>query len=99
MDVTMPVATDGRKGRAVRRLFWLAMGVTIGALVVRKLARTAESLSPRGIAASVSESLAGLLAAVREFAADVREGMTEREAELTEGTGLDGRLGARPEDF
>ena len=76
----------------MRRLFWLAMGVTIGALVVRRLARTAESLSPRGIAASVAES-------VREFAGDVREGMAEREAALTEGTGLDGRLGARPEDF
>jgi len=83
----------------VRRLFWLAMGVTIGALVVRKLARTAESLSPRGIAGSVSASLSGLAAAVRDFAADVREGMAEREAELVEGTGLDGRLGARPEDF
>jgi hypothetical protein len=83
----------------VRRLFWLAMGVTIGALVVRRLARTAESLSPRGIAASVAESVRGLTAAVREFAGDVREGMAEREAALTEGTGLDGRLGARPEDF
>jgi Family of unknown function (DUF6167) len=83
----------------VRRLFWLAMGVTIGALVVRKLARTAESLSPRGLAASVSESFQGLTTTVRDFADDVREGMAEREAELLEGTGLDGRLGARPEDF
>jgi hypothetical protein len=83
----------------VRRLFWLAMGVTIGVLVVRRLARTAEALSPSGIAGSISESVRGLTAAVREFAGDVREGMAEREAELTEGTGLDGRLGARPEDF
>jgi hypothetical protein len=83
----------------VRRLFWLVMGVTIGALVVRKLARAAESLSPRGLAASAAASLGELADAVREFAADVREGMAEREAELVEGTGLDGRLGARPEDF
>jgi hypothetical protein len=83
----------------VRRLFWLAMGVTIGVLVVRKLARAAESLSPRGLAASVSTSVRDLADAVRDFAADVREGMAEREAELAEGTGLDGRLGARPEDF
>jgi hypothetical protein len=83
----------------VRRLFWLAMGVTIGALVVRRLARTAESLSPRGIAASASASLSAMAEAVRDFAAEVREGMAEREAQLTEGTGLDGRLGARPEDF
>jgi hypothetical protein len=83
----------------VRRLFWLAMGVTIGALVVRKLARTAASLSPRGMAASFSESLRDLAATVREFVGDVREATAEREAELREGTGLDGRLGARPEDF
>jgi len=83
----------------MRRLFWLAMGVTIGALVVRKLARTAQSLSPRGIAGSVSGSFRDLTTTVRDFADDVREGMAEREAELLEGTGLDGRLGARPEDF
>ncbi len=28
-----------------RRLFWLAMGVTIGALVVRKLSRLADRLT------------------------------------------------------
>ena len=83
----------------MRRLFWLAMGATVGALVVRKLARTAQSLSPRGMAASFSESLRDLAAAVREFVSDVREGTAEREAELREGAGLDGRLGARPEDF
>jgi hypothetical protein len=75
------------------------MGVTIGALVVRRLARTAQSLSPRGIAGSISESVGGLTTAIGDFAADVREGMAEREAELIEGTGLDGKLGARPEDF
>jgi len=83
----------------VRRLFWLAMGVTIGALVVRRLTRAAESLSPSGIAASLSSSVSSLTETVRDFADDVREAMTEREAELMEGTGMDGRLGARPEDF
>ncbi len=83
----------------MRRLFWLAMGVTIGVLVVRRLARTAEALSPSGVAGSVSGSVRGLTGAVRDFAADVRAGMAEREAELAEGVGLDGRLGARPEDF
>jgi hypothetical protein len=83
----------------VRRLFWLALGATIGVLLVRKLARAAESLSPRGLAASVSASLGGLTEVVRDFADEVREGMAVREAELLEGTGIDGRLGARPEDF
>jgi hypothetical protein len=83
----------------VRRLFWLVLGVTIGALLVRKLAKAAESLSPRALAATASESLGGLTEAVRDFADEVREGMAEREAELVEGTGIDGRLGARPEEF
>ena len=38
-------------GRLMRRLFWLAMGITIGALVVRKLCRAAEKLTPAGIGA------------------------------------------------
>jgi hypothetical protein len=83
----------------VRRLFWLALGVTIGALLVRKLAKAVESASPRALAAGVSSSFGGLTGAVRDFADDVREGMAQREAELLEGTGIDGRLGARPEEF
>ena len=79
----------------MRRLFWLALGVTVGALVVRKLSTAAGSLSPRGLAGS----LQGLAEAVRDFTDEVREGMAERETELLEGAGIDGRLGARPEDF
>jgi len=79
----------------VKRIFWLALGVTVGALVVRKLSSAAESLSPRGL----SQSLQGLADAVRDFADEVRDGMAVREAELAEGTGIDGKLGAKPEDF
>ena len=76
-------------------MFWLALGVTVGALVVRKLTSAAEQLSPRGLAGS----LQGVADAVRDFAEEVREGMAVRESELAEGTGLDGKLGATPEDF
>lgn len=76
-----------------RRLFWLAMGVTIGALVVRKLSRMADRLTARSIAGSVGGGLAGLSDSVREFTAEVRDAMHEREAQLREGTGLDGTLG------
>ncbi|MDT4918550.1 MAG: hypothetical protein QOH89_3250 [Pseudonocardiales bacterium] len=78
----------------MRRLFWLAMGVTIGALVVRKLSRAAEKLTPRGMAGSVGAGLGELADAIRDFAADVREAMSEREAQLRESTGLDGNAGA-----
>jgi hypothetical protein len=77
----------------MRRLFWLAMGITIGALIVRKLSRVAEKLTPRGVAGSIGEGLSDLSDAVRDFAFDVREAMHEREDTLREGTGFDGRLG------
>jgi hypothetical protein len=77
----------------MRRLFWLAMGITIGALIVRKLSRAAAKMTPSGMAQSVSASLADLADSIRDFADDVREAMAERESELRESTGLDGQLG------
>jgi chromosome condensin MukBEF MukE localization factor len=80
----------------VRRLFWLVMGVTIGALVVRKLSKAAERLTPRGMADGLGAGLSELAEALRDFGDDVRSAMREREAELRAGTGLDGDLGDRP---
>jgi adenylosuccinate lyase len=77
----------------IRRLFWLSMGVTIGVLVVRKLSKAAERLTPRGLTDSVASVLVELGESLRDFGADVRAAMSEREAELREGTGLDGRVG------
>jgi hypothetical protein len=76
----------------MRRLFWLAMGITIGALVVRKLSRAAEKMTPGGIASSLADALRDLADAIGEFGADVREAMAEREQELRAGTGLDAPL-------
>jgi len=83
----------------MRRLFWLALGITVGALVVRRLTAAAQKMTPSGIAASLSAGLSELAAAMGEFAADVRTAMGEREQELRAGVGLDGQLGAKPEDF
>jgi hypothetical protein len=80
----------------MRRLFWLAMGITIGALIVRKLSRAAERLTPSGMANGVAGALSELADSIRDFAADVREAMVDREAELREATGLDGRTGPEP---
>ena len=77
----------------MRRLFWLAMGITIGALLVRKLSKMAQALTPSGMAQGIAASLSDLADALRDFASDVREAMAEREAELREGVGLDGQLG------
>jgi hypothetical protein len=69
----------------VRRLFWFALGASAGVLVVRRLGRTLEAYTPQGM----SSSLAGLAEAARELAADVREGMAERERELRVALGVD----------
>ena len=76
----------------MRRLFWLAMGVTIGALVVRRLSRAAEKLTPQGIAASLADGLRELAEAIGDFGADVRAAAAVREDELRAGTGLDAPL-------
>ena len=79
----------------MRRLFWLAMGVTIGALVVRKLSAAAEKITPQGIAGSIVEGLRDLADAIGEFGADVRAAAEAREGELRSGTGLDAPLPER----
>lgn len=83
----------------MRRLFWLALGVTVGALVVRRLSVAAQKLTPSGIAESLTSGLSQLAEAIGDFAGDVRSAMGERERELRAGVGLDGQLGAKPEDF
>jgi hypothetical protein len=70
----------------MRRLFWLGIGVGLGAavgvVVVRKVTRTAEAYTPKGIAASLQASAAGALDQVRSFVADARVAMAEREEEI-----------------
>jgi hypothetical protein len=76
----------------MRRLFWLAMGITIGVLVVRKLSSAAEKLTPQSIAGQLVEGLRDLADAIGDFGADVRAAAAERELELRSGTGLDAPL-------
>jgi hypothetical protein len=79
----------------MKRLFWVLLGAILGIVAFRKATRKAEAFTPSGIASSVGN----LAESVRDFADDIRDAMTRREHELREGTGLDGRLGAKPEDF
>jgi hypothetical protein len=79
----------------MRRLFWLAMGITIGALVVRKLSAAAEKMTPAGILGSLAEGMRELAEAIGDFGADVRAAAAERESELRAGTGLDAPLPTR----
>ena len=73
----------------MRRLFWVALGATIGVLVVRKITKTAQAYSPSGIAQGLSGGLSDLGEGLREMAEAVREGMDERETELRHALGID----------
>ena len=80
----------------MKRLFWLAMGITIGVLVMRRLSQLAAKMTPNGMATSLSHALSDLADSISGFSHDVRAAMSERETELRAGAGLDGTLG-RPE--
>lgn len=69
----------------MRRLFWTALGATVGVLVVRKVTRTAEAYTPEGVA----RGLSGLGEGLREMAQVVRESMEQRDAELRLALGID----------
>ncbi|PSL02058.1 hypothetical protein CLV30_11113 [Haloactinopolyspora alba] len=74
----------------MKRVFWIALGATAGVLVVRRVTRAAESLTPEGAADRVSAGLGQLAESVREFTEEVRAGMTERDAELRQALGITG---------
>jgi hypothetical protein len=74
-----------------RRLFYIALGATVGILVVRKATQTAQRFTPAGMQSSLTGALGGLGEAIREFGETVREGMAEREDLLRSELGLDGR--------
>ncbi|HEX2902301.1 MAG TPA: DUF6167 family protein [Jatrophihabitans sp.] len=73
----------------MRRLFWLALGATLGVLIVRRLSRAAQRLTPEGLARSFTAGLNELAYGLRDFAADVREAMSQQELALREAAGLD----------
>ena len=66
----------------MKRVFYIALGATVGVLVVRRLTAAAESLQPDHLARRAAGGVQG-------FLADVRAGMTEREAELRSALGVD----------
>ena len=66
----------------MRRLFWLGLGIAVGAIVVRKVAKAAHAYTPAGMAESARNSAAGIWGSVQDFVADVRDGMAEREEQI-----------------
>jgi poly(3-hydroxybutyrate) depolymerase len=72
----------------MKRLFWTAMGVTVGVLATRKATRAVEALTPAGLSDRLAGSITTLGGAVREFGQDVRDAMWDREDALYEALGL-----------
>ncbi|ADD43534.1 DUF6167 family protein [Stackebrandtia nassauensis] len=82
----------------VKRLLWLAAGVAVGVIVVRKLARGADALSPAGIGERLRNTAVTAGSGVRSFMSDVGEGMHEKEAELHEAIAAGEPVGELLED-
>jgi len=73
----------------MRRLFWIALGATLGALVVHKVTKAAQAYTPSGMSKGLATGLSDLGEGLREMAVAVREGMDERETELRHALGID----------
>ncbi len=71
-------------------MFYVALGATVGILVVRRASAAARRFTPAGVQGSLSGALNNVGEAIREFGAEVRLGMTEREQLLRTELGLDG---------
>lgn len=66
----------------LKRMIWVGIGVAVGVIVVRKLTKAAESVTPGGVAERVGEAGAGMKASLQAFWADVAEAKQAKEAEL-----------------
>ncbi|MEP7054500.1 MAG: hypothetical protein ABI912_04560 [Actinomycetota bacterium] len=76
----------------MKRLFWTAVGVGLGAAsgiaAARKLRQAQDALTPSSMAGAFAGAVGNLGEAIKDFAAEVREGMSEREHDLTDALGL-----------
>lgn len=69
----------------IKRVLWMAAGVAIGVIAVRKVTEAKSALGPAGLnraVAQVSDSIA-------DFADALRSGMQERETDLRSALGVD----------
>ncbi len=65
-------------------MFWFGAGIAAGVAVTRKVNETTRKATPNGMAEQLGGAVRELADAVGTFGAEVRAGMTEREAELAE---------------
>ncbi len=63
----------------------MALGATVGIVVVRRVSRAAQAYTPEGIGRSLTEAVDAL----RDLADDVRVAMAQREQELRVALGVE----------
>lgn len=68
----------------IRRAFWLAAGVTIGVVAVRKMSQARSTLGPEGLNRAVGQ----IGDSIADFADAFRTSMNEREDDLRVALGV-----------
>jgi hypothetical protein len=63
----------------------MALGATVGIVVVRRVSNAAQAYTPEGLGRSLTEAVDAL----RDLVDDVREGMAQREQELRVALGVE----------
>lgn len=66
----------------LKRMIWVGIGIAVGVIVVRKVTKAAESVTPGGVAERVSGAGAEMKESFKAFWADVSEAKQAKEAEL-----------------
>lgn len=74
----------------MKKIFWLGIGIAVGAIAVRKVSRARATLGPEG----VNRAVGRLSDSIHSFADAVREGMGERERDLRVALGVDAGVDA-----
>lgn len=65
-----------------KRMIWVGVGVVVGVVVVRKLTKAAESVTPGGVADRIGGAGAEMRESFKAFWSDVAEAKRAKEAEL-----------------
>ena len=73
----------------VKRVFWVALGASVGVVAVNRATKAAKKLAPRAVADSAAGVPGRITAGWQDFAEDVRSAAAEREFELYHTLGVD----------
>ena len=73
----------------IKRVFWVALGASVGIVAVNRATKAVKKLAPGSIADSASGVPGRLTAAWQDFTEDVRSAAAEREFDLYHTLGVD----------